>query len=49
MYSDMEDLEPPPRRPQHGFAPHPEGRMDMGGFPGAGQGRRVIYPELSDH
>ncbi len=54
MYSDMEDLEPPPRRGVlHGRALDDEARGHgpgaMGGFPGAGQGRRVIYHDLNEH
>ncbi|KAK9840929.1 hypothetical protein WJX81_000905 [Elliptochloris bilobata] len=47
MYSDIEELELPLRR--GGGGPHSGGRADLGGFPGAGQGRRVIYPDLPEH
>lgn len=46
MYSDIEDLEVLPR---HGGGPHPGGQGDPGDFPGAWQGRRIIYPDLPDH
>ena len=50
MYSDIEDLVGEDLSlPRHGGGPRPSGQGDPGDFPGAWQGRRIIYPDLPDH